>query len=90
MILQLIVLASIPSIVALTLCLIVGNAIPALIIGGLCTVLTVLIYYGLTHDDNHNEGAIGVVVMFLIPGAANSAVLLLGSLIYYLSKWLGG
>jgi hypothetical protein len=89
--LHLFFLCVIPAAFALLLCYLVGNAIPALVVGGICLVMLVLGLRAMFEDLN-NDGMALVAVggLIVLPSAINAVLLLGGSGVYYLARYLGG
>jgi len=74
-----------PSLFALIICFACGNAIPALIIGGVGLILGLLSAPAIK-ESNGTSGGLGVALMITLPFIVNGILLLLGSLIYYIAK----
>jgi hypothetical protein len=72
---------------ALALCLGVGNATPAFVIGGVCLVIFVLGLRAMFAAEHMEEG-FAVLFFILIPSLASMIVLFGGSGIYYLVEYL--
>ena len=90
--LRLFLLVVIPTILALILCALVGNAIPAIVVGGVCLVLLVLGIIAAAKDTGQmsDGGFLALGLLVVIPSAINTILLLGGSGVYYLSRYLGG
>lgn len=73
-----------PSVFAYLICIAVGNAIPALIIGGVLLVFTIIGFFNFP-ESNGTSGGLGVLFLIIIPSLLNAVILLVGSGIYYLT-----
>lgn len=84
-------LAVVPTVFALILCALVGNAVPAIVVGGVFLVLFVLGFVALMRDDGAGDGMglLAIFIVIVIPSAINALLLLGGSGIYYLARALG-
>lgn len=84
-------LCVLPAVIALFLCCLVGNAIPALAIGGFCLIPLVLGLMAMGSDKGGDGmGLMAAFVLIVLPSAINVLLLLGGSGVYYLARYLGG
>jgi hypothetical protein len=93
--LRLFFLCIIPAAFALLLCYLVGNAIPALVVGGVCSVMLVLGLRAMFKDLDSGSSSDGMALvavggLIVLPSAINAVLLLGGSGVYYLARYLGG
>lgn len=85
--LRLFLLTVIPSIFALGLCMLAGNVLPALVVGGVCfAVFVVGIHVVPSEDDPENTEAVALLFLLIIPSLINAFFLLGGSGLYYLAE----
>lgn len=86
----LVILILLPLILCGGLCFVVGNALPALFGGAVCTCLAFLSGWVASEaSQNGTSGGLGVFLIITLPLAGNALILLLGSGIYYLSIAVG-
>jgi len=84
--LRLLSLILFPALFALGLCAIVGNAIPALIVGGISLLLAAMIAFPIiVWKDDSKEASIFFVFLGF-PLLINGILLLSGSGIYYIAR----
>ena len=83
-------LVVIPTVFSLILCALVGNAIPAVIVGGVFLALFVFGSVIMFRDDGSDGMNLAAALFLLVvPSAINALLLLGGSGIYYLARALG-
>lgn len=81
-----VLLSILPTIFASILCFAVHNAIPAIIVGGLCLVITILSFLGSTSAIEEDAGGLGIFIVITIPAFVNSFILGMGTIIYYIAR----
>lgn len=84
--LRLLSLILFPALFALGLCAIVGNAIPALIVGGISLLLAAITAFPIIVWKDDSKEASTFFVFLGLPLLVNGILLLSGSGIYYIAR----